>query len=226
MALRGQDRESSAPDALPIRVVIADDHPLIREGLARALEDEADIRVIGEASSGAEALSLLGDLEPDVLLLDVRLPDVDGIDLLRDLRERCHDAKVVMLSCVDDERSVRAAIDGGASGYLTKDTTDRWRLVTSVRDVCRGLCPISPGALTHLVDALHDHNADPLTAREREVWRLMAEGMTNAEIARTLFISERTVKFHVGNILRKSNARTRAEAVSLAFRCGLMDRSV
>ena len=224
MAMRASTARAVDSVVEPIRVAIVDDHPLMREGLRRSFEHAHDIHVVGEAGSGAEALRLVDECEIDVMLLDFRLPDTDGVSVLRQMREDGCATKVVMLTCMGDERSVRSAIDSGACGFLTKGSADRDCLIDSVRNASRGLSAISPDALTALLTNVRDDYPDHLTGREREVWHLMADGMSNAEIARALVVSERTVKFHVGNILRKTQSRTRAEAVSLAFTCGLMDR--
>lgn len=222
MTADGRLSADAGPDG-PIRVVIADDHPLIREGLRRTFAETRDIDVVAEAGTGAQTLELLDRHDPDVLLLDVRLPDTDGIALLRRLRQEGCTARVVILTCVTDEHCVRAAVDEGADGFLTKCSADRDTLVESVRNVNRGMSAMSPDALTQLVGNVREGVLEHLTCREREVWGLMAAGMSNGEIARALFVTERTVKFHVGNVLRKTHARTRAEAVGLAYRCGLMD---
>ena len=224
MAMTPTSADTVGAMAEPIRVAIVDDHPLMREGLRRAFEHVHDIKVVGEAGSGAEVLRLVDECEIDVMLLDFRLPDTDGVSVLRQLRKDGCTAKVVMLTCIGDERSVRAAIDSGACGFLTKGSADRDFLIDSVRNASRGLSAISPDALTALLTNVRDDYPDHLTGREREVWHLMADGLSNAEIGKALVVSERTVKFHVGNILRKTQSRTRAEAVSLAFTCGLMDR--
>jgi DNA-binding NarL/FixJ family response regulator len=213
--------ESATPH---VRVAIVDDHPLMREGLRHAFEPSADISVVGEAGTAREALEMATASEPDVILLDFRLPDADGVTVLKQLREQGCTAHVVMLTCVSDQRCVRSAIDNGACGFLTKSTANRAALCEAVRNASRGLSAVSPDALTSLLDNVREDCPDHVTAREEEVWRLVASGMTNAEIAQALFLSERTVKFHVGNILRKTASRSRAEAVSLAFTCGLMNR--
>jgi len=206
------------------RVVLVDDHPAMRAGVRGVLEKTPDISVVGEASTGEQALSLLRETAPDIVLLDIGLPDVDGISLLDGIRVACADAKVIMLSCQTDETSIRMAIDGGASGYLTK-TAGPHEIVDAVRRVQRGQVAISADVATHLVSAIRAQRrvGEPtLTAREREVWRVMAQGLSNAEIAQTLFLSEHTVKFHVHNLLRKLGLKSRSEAIAAAHRRGMV----
>lgn len=224
MALSKRDVRPAEQEAPPIRVAIVDDHPLMREGLRHAFEHASDIRIVAEAGTARDALEMAAESEPDVILLDFRLPDADGVTLLKQLRKQGCTAHVVMLTCFSDQRCVRSAIDSGACGFLTKSAADRAALCDAVRNASRGLSALSADALTSLLDNVREDCPDHVTAREEEVWHLMATGKTNAEIAQALFLSERTVKFHVGNILRKTASRSRAEAVSLAFTCGLMDR--
>ncbi len=206
-----------------IRVAIIDDHPLVREGLRRVFGPCSDIEVAGEAASAADGIVMVEQGEFDVVLLDFRLPDGDGVSVLKALSSSGCDVKVVMLTCMSDARHVRSAIDHGACAYLTKGSADHGALIETVRKASRGVSSVSSDALTSLLSNVRDHSLEHVTAREREVWSLMADGRSNDEIAATLFLSERTVKFHVGNILRKTGARSRAEAVSLAFTSGLKD---
>jgi DNA-binding NarL/FixJ family response regulator len=205
------------------RVVLVDDHPALRSGVRGVLERTSDIAVVGEAGSGAEALSILCSTAPDVVLLDIGLPDVDGISLLAEILRCGPETKVVMLSCQTDETSVRMAVDGGASGYLSKATGPR-EIVEAVRSVRCGRVALSSDVATHLVSAIRGQRrmGEPsLTEREREVWRALAQGLSNADIARTLFLSEHTVKFHVHNLLQKLGLKRRAEAICAAHRRGV-----
>lgn len=204
-------------------VVLVDDHPAVRAGVRSVLEKTSDISVVGEASTGEQALSVLRRTTPDVVFLDIGLPDVDGIALLDDIKRLGADTKVVMLSCQTDESSVRQAVSGGASGYLTKLAGPR-EIVDAVHKVRRGQVAISPDVATHLVSAIRGQRrvGEPtLTAREREVWRAIARGLSNAEIATTLFLSEHTVKFHVHNLLAKLGLKSRSEAICAAHRRGM-----
>jgi len=204
-------------------VVLVDDHPAIRAGVRSILERTSDISVVGEASTGEQALAVLRESAPDVVFLDIGLPDIDGISLLDEIMLLGAHTKVVMLSCQTDESSVRMAVDGGASGYLTKLTGPR-ELVEAVRRVRGGQVALSPDIATHLVSAIRQQRriGEPrLTTREREVWRSMAQGLSNSEIAASLFLSEHTVKFHVHNLLGKLGLKSRGEAICAAHRRGM-----
>lgn len=208
----------------PIRVVIVDDHPLMREGIRKVLDRADDIEVIAEAASGEQAVRVVNDNNVDVILLDYRLPDRDGVEVLHDLR-RCTQAKVVVVSFFDDLAHIEAVLRNGAAGYVTKRSAPE-ELIDAVRGAHRGYNALSPDAATRLVRSLHrtpDSGASSLTPREREVWRLLGRGMSNAEIAETLSITPRTTKFHVGNLLRKIQAKSRTEAASMAHRLGVAD---
>ncbi len=205
-----------------VRVVLVEDHPLMRTGIRNVLGKAADIDVVGEASTGRRALEVVASKRPDVVLLDITLPDEDGITLLAKLKSAVRCA-VIMLSFHTEERFVRMAMDAGASGYLTKSAEPR-DLIEAVRSVGKGQVPLSPEAAARLVSLITRQRRPgrpELTAREREVWRLLAQGDSNAEIARTLFISEHTVKFHVHNLLRKLGFKNRSEAICAAHRRGL-----
>jgi DNA-binding NarL/FixJ family response regulator len=205
------------------RVVLVEDHPAMRAGVRSVLEKTSDISVVGEAGTGEQALSVLAALTPDVMLLDIGLPDTDGIALLGEIRRSGSNVKVVMLTCQLDEASVRSAVDGGACGYLSKATGPR-EIIDAVRRVQRGQVALSPEVATHLVSAIRGQRriGEPtLTVREREVWRALAEGASNAEIARTLFLSEHTVKFHVHNLLGKLGLKSRGEAICAAHHRGM-----
>lgn len=209
--------------ALATRVVLVDDHPAMRAGVRGVLEKDPAISVVGEAATGEQALSVLSSTTPDVLFLDIGLPDIDGIALLEAIRRLVPKTKVVMLSCQSDEASVRMAVDGGACGYLTKSAGPR-EIVDAVRRVRHGQVALSADVATHLVSAIRGQRrmGEPtLTAREREVWRALSKGLSNAEIARALFLSEHTVKFHVHNLLGKLGLKTRAEAICAAHHRGM-----
>lgn len=204
-------------------VVLVDDHPAMRAGVRGVLERTADISVVGEASTGRQALAVLEKTTPDIVFLDIGLPDTDGISLLGEIRRVTAGTKVVMFSCQTDETSVRLAVDGGASGYLTKLAGPR-EIVDAVRRVLRGQVAISPDVATHLISAIRGQRrpGEPsLTEREREVWRAMSRGLSNADIARELYLSEHTVKFHVHNLLGKLGLKSRGEAICAAHRRGM-----
>jgi DNA-binding NarL/FixJ family response regulator len=200
------------------RVVLVDDHPVMRAGIRGALERASDIAIAGEAATGAQALALVKRVDPDVVFLDIGLPDIDGIALLPELKRAGHGAEVIVLSCRSDDACVRLAMSGGASGYLTKSAGPD-EIVDAVRRVRRGEVPVSSEAAGRLISVTRPaRNSDEpeLTERERQVWRAVADGLSNAEIARTLFISVSTAKFHVHNLLRKLGLRSRSEAICAA----------
>jgi two-component system, NarL family, response regulator LiaR len=205
------------------RVVLVDDHPAMRAGVRSVLERTSDIAVVGEASTGEQAMALLRSSHADVVFLDIGLPDIDGIALLGDIGKLCPDTKVIILSCQTDQASVRMAVDGGANGYLSKNTEPH-EIVDAVHSVLNGQAAISPDVATHLISAIRDQRrmGEPtLTTREREVWRALARGLSNADIARALYLSEHTVKFHIHNLLGKMGLKSRSEAICAAHRRGL-----
>lgn len=213
-------------DARRVRVVIVDDHDLIRNALRLALEPESRIEVVGEARSGAEALSVVRAVDPDVVVLDYRLGDADAPDVIRAIREQGSSAEIVVLTSYGERRNVRAAVDEGVRAFLTKRATDIAQLAQAVLDASAGKDTLSADALSELMRSVRDQDLQlhtEVSSRAREVWRLVAVGMSNAEIARQLVISERTVKYHVTKLLEATNARSRAELVSIAYRSGLMD---
>jgi DNA-binding NarL/FixJ family response regulator len=195
-----------------IRVLVADDHPVVQHGICTMLELEDDIDVVGRASDGNDAVQLAADLDPDVILLDVQMPELDGIEALRRIRARDPAARVIVLTTYRNEDYLFPSLQAGARGYLLKDAT-REELAGAIRAVASGESLLDP----NMVRAA---NADQpsLTARERDVLRLMADGMNNAQIATQLFVSENTVKTHVSNILEKLGCKDRAAAVLLAWR--------
>ena len=221
----------------PIRVLIADDHALFRRGLEMVLSGEAGLELVGEASDGAEAVALAGEVVPDVVLMDIRMPKISGIDAARQMKEVAPSAKIVMLTISDEEEDLFEAIRAGASGYLLKDIPLD-ELADSVRAVHGGQSLINPSMAGKLLTefatlARRDAEDEPakhapapkLTDREMEVLRLVARGMNNRDIARELFISENTVKNHVRNILEKLQIHSRMEAVMIAVREKLIEIS-
>ena len=194
-----------------IRVLVADDHPVVQHGLCTMLELEDDIDVIGRAADGGEAVSQALSLQPDVILLDVQMPVMDGIEALRRIRAQDPEARVIVLTTYRNEDYIFPSLQAGARGYLLKDAT-REELAGAIRQVAAGESLLDPA----LVHAAADHPA--LTARERDVLRLMADGKNNSEIAAQLLVSENTVKTHVSNIFDKLNCRDRAAAVLSAWK--------
>ena len=215
-----------------IRVVIADDHALFRRGLHIVLSDAEDIDVVGEASDGDEAIGLCTELAPDVVLMDVRMPQTNGIEAAKAVREAVPGTKIVMLTISDEEEDLYEAIKAGASGYLLKEIPID-EVAEAIRSVHAGQSHISPSMATKLLTefaamARKDEErpqmpAPRLTEREMEVLTHVAQGMNNREIAKELFISENTVKNHVRNILEKLHLHSRMEAVVYAVREKLLE---
>ena len=204
-----------------ITVLIADDHPVVRQGLRVLLSLEDDIEVVGEVSDGAEAVELAATLVPDVILLDLKLPVLDGLSVLANLRDRGLTARTLVLTSVADQASVTVAMRAGAAGFLYKDV-DPDALVRAVRSVHDGNTVLAPEAAGSLVRSGARSAAvaglDALTAREREVLAQVAEGRSNREIARVLHMSEKTVKTHVSSVLAKLGVADRTQAALYAVR--------
>ncbi|HXF56794.1 MAG TPA: response regulator transcription factor [Actinomycetota bacterium] len=214
---------------MPIKVIIADDHSLVRQGLRRYLEMAGDIQVVGEASNGREVLELMGDGAgvPDVVLLDIRMPEMDGLEAARRIRQRHPEVGVVMLTAYDDRQFVVEAVRAGARGYVLK-ARDAEHLIQTVRLVAGGNMVIDPQLVVALADELsaakeRDRKAETLTAREIEILQLLAFGHTNKDIAEALFISPDTVKTHLEHIFEKLGANDRTAAVAEALRRRLIE---
>ncbi|MFI6501486.1 response regulator [Nonomuraea typhae] len=204
----------------PIRLMIADDHPIVRDGLRGMFAGDPGFEVLAEAGDGAQAVELARALNPDVILMDLRMPRMDGVAAIKELARLRIAARVLVLTTYDTDRDVIPAIEAGATGYLLKDT-GRDELVHAVRTAARGEAVLSPSVATRLLGQVRTP-ADPLSARELEILKLIAEGATNREAAARLFISEATVKTHVLHIYAKLGVNDRAAAVATAFRRGLL----
>ena len=200
-----------------IRVLIADDHAVVRQGLRTFLDLQDDIEVVAEASDGAEALAAAEQHKPDVALIDLVMPNVDGIEAIRGLRERAPDARAIVLSSFIDDEKLFPAVRAGAAGYLLKDVQPQ-ELVDAIRTVHGGGALLHPKVASRLLEEMA---TDPLTPREREVLALIGRGMANKVIARELSLSEKTVKAHVSNILAKLGVSDRTQAALYAVRAGL-----
>ncbi len=205
-----------------MRVVIADDHRIVREGLAFMLSDEAEIDIVGEAESGEELLDVLANVEADIVLLDVRMPGMSGLEALELVRDRHPEVKVIILSMHEDASYVHTAVERGAAGYLLKSTGQR-ELMRALRAVADGNAylqsEVTAPLLAQVVGA--DEPA-ALSPREQHVLQLVAEGLENKQIARQLDISEATVKTYLKSIFERLGARGRAEAVAIGLRRGLI----
>ena len=207
-----------------IRVGIADDQDLVRAGFETILAASSDLEVVGTAGDGIEAVELAGTARPDVLLLDIRMPRLDGLAALPRIMAASPDTRVLVLTTFDLDEYVYEALRGGASGFLLKDVR-RDQLVDAVRVVARGDALLHPAVTRRLIADLVTGRTvapldDPLTGRERETLQLIARGLTNADIAAELFISEHTVKTHVSNVLMKLGLRDRVQAVIHAYESG------
>ena len=215
-----------------IRVLLSDDQPLLRAGLRVLLDSEPDIAVVGEAADGEESVRLARETRPDVVLMDIRMPGMDGVEATRRIAadEDLAAVKVVILTTFDSDESLFDALRGGASGFLLKDSEPA-ELVRAVRLVASGGAQMSPGATRRLIaefaawPALRGSTPDlldELTEREREVMALVAHGLTNREIAERLFLSPHTVKDHTSTLYRKVKAKNRADAIQRAQKLGLL----
>jgi DNA-binding NarL/FixJ family response regulator len=214
-----------------IRVLLCDDQALVRSGFRMILEARDDIEVVGEAGDGREAVERTRELVPDVVLMDVRMPDVDGVEATRRIAASGSRARVLILTTFDLDEYVYEAIRAGASGFLLKDVQPA-QLVDAVRVVAAGDALLAPTVTRRLLDrfaqALPEEDDKPppeletLTERELEVLKLLAGGLSNAELAERLFLSETTVKTHISSVLRKLDLRDRVQAVVLAYEAGLV----
>jgi DNA-binding NarL/FixJ family response regulator len=210
---------------MAIHIVVVDDHPIVRDGLVAVLSTQPDFEVVGEASSGPEAIQCVGASRPDVILLDLEMPDMDGVETLQRLRDIDPAVRVIVFTAFDTDERIVKAVQAGAQGYLLKGVP-RDEIFNAIRVVHAGgalLQPVIASKLLRQVTRDAQPEPDPLTERELEVLRLMAQGQMNKEIAAALVISERTVKFHVSAILSKLGAGNRTEAVTLAAQQGLIE---
>jgi DNA-binding NarL/FixJ family response regulator len=211
----------------PIRVLVVDDHMIVRTGIRHVLESEPGFEVVGEAANATDALSLTAELRPDVVVLDISMPDVSGLELAARLRSSGGGARVLILSMHNNAEYVLESVRAGAHGYLLKDTAAT-ELRTAIRAVCQGESYFSPPVASRLSAAVRgEHDSQPaglaqLTAREREVLHGIAQGRTNKEIATELGISHRTVETHRESLMRKLQIRTVAELTRFALGAGIL----
>jgi DNA-binding NarL/FixJ family response regulator len=208
----------------PIRILVADDHPVVRDGLVAMLCTQPDFQVVGEAATGADAVEQTLLHRPDILLLDLEMPVLDGVEALRRIRVEMPQTQAVVLTAYDTDERILSALRAGARGYLLKGAP-REEIFSAVRIVSRGGSLLQPAVASRLIEqaSLPAGEALTLTAREGEVLNLMARGLTNQAIAEALVITVRTVKFHVSSILHKLDAANRTEAVRKASELGLID---
>jgi len=207
-----------------IKVLIADDHTVVRKGIRALLETEPGITVVGEAADGEDAIHKALALKPDVILMDLVMPKLDGVQAIKELREVLPEIKVLVLTSFAEDRRIVAAIEAGALGYLLKDSSPE-DLVRAIREVHRGESSLHPKVAQQLIKKLQRPAEEPereeLTARERKVLALIARGLSNREIARELSLSEPTVRTHVSNILRKLGLKSRTQAALYALKEGM-----
>ncbi len=202
----------------PIRILLADDHAVMRDGLAAIMEQEEDMTVVGEASNGKEAVELFRARQPDVTLMDLRMPVMDGVEATTAIRAQFPDARILVLTTYDGDEDIYRGLRAGAKGYLLKDA-GREELLEAIRGVHGGQTRIPSDVTAKLLTRM---SGPELSAREREVLRLMALGNSNQEIAAALFIAEATVRTHVNNILSKLDVNDRTQAVTTALRRGIV----
>jgi DNA-binding NarL/FixJ family response regulator len=212
---------------MTIRVLVTDDQSMVRAGLRMLLSGEPDIEVVAEAGNGLEAIAEAVRLHPDVVLMDIRMPEVDGIEATRQILATDASARVLVLTTFDLDEYVVQALGAGASGFVLKDDPPE-QLIAAVRTVAAGDALLSPTVTRHVIHEFTRLHRQPppkavehLTSRELDVYRLLTQGLSNAEIGRTLFISDTTVKTHVTRLLQKLNVRDRAQAIVLAYQTGL-----
>lgn len=207
---------------MPVRILIVDDHSVVRQGLQMFLALDPEIEVVGEASNGAEAVEFVKKVKPDVVLMDLLMPVMDGIEATKTIRRGYADTEVIALTSVLEDNAVVGAIRAGAIGYLLKDT-EADELVRAIKAAAAGQVQLSPKAAERLMREVRaPESPEKLTDRETQVLRLLAEGKANKEIARDLTISETTVKTHVSNILMKLDVPSRTQAALYAVRIGLV----
>ena len=204
-----------------VRVVIADDHPVVRAGLRGMLEPESDIEVVGEATNGREAVSLVGRLEPEVVLMDLQMPELDGVAATKQIRERYPETNVLVLTTFDTDADVTRAISAGATGYLLKDAP-RQDLFQAIRAAARGESVLSPAVASRLMSKMRGPGVQSLSEREIEVLTQVADGNSNKDIAGKLYISEATVKTHLVHIFGKLGVDDRTAAVTVALEQGII----
>ncbi len=209
--------ENAINQILPIRILLAEDHAVVREGLAAILNRKEDMTVVGEAENGRQAVEIYRWQQPDIVLMDLRMPELAGVEAITQIRAEFADARIIILTTYDTDEDIYRGLQAGAKGYLLKDATSK-ELVNAIRMVYQGQKYIPPEVALKLVERIEFSD---LTARELEVLQLLVNGKKNQEISAALSITEATVKFHINNILNKLGVKDRTQAVITALKRGL-----
>jgi DNA-binding NarL/FixJ family response regulator len=204
-----------------IRIIICDDHPVVRAGLSGMISGEPDFEVLGEAENGKEAVALTGELKPDVVLMDLRMPEMDGVTAIRHIKTAYPKVQILVLTTYESDADILRAIETGATGYLLKDAP-REELFGAIRLVAEGKSPLAPGVATRLMQRMRGSDEEGLSTREIEVLELVARGTSNKEIAKQLWVSETTVKSHMLHIFDKLGVTDRTAAVTAALKRGII----
>ncbi|HZS00738.1 MAG TPA: response regulator transcription factor [Chloroflexota bacterium] len=204
-----------------IRLLVVDDHPVVRQGITAVLRWEPDLEIVGEAADGREALRLILEHRPDVVLLDLRLPEMSGVEVMQQARVQAPEVRFLVLTTYDTDSYIAPALAAGARGYLLKDASLD-ELLRGVRAVMEGRAALEPAVAARLLDRMADPQGSELSDREREVLRLLVAGASNKGVAQQLHLSENTVKAHISHIFNKLGVQSRAEAVAVALQRGLI----
>lgn len=205
----------------PVRILVVDDHPIVRSGIIGLLGTTSDLKVVGEASTGSEAVELARKLKPDLVLMDLRMPDIDGDEATAIILKQLPETKVLILTTYDSDESILTAIEAGASGYLLKAAPQE-ELLAGIRSVASGEVALAPRIASLLVSRVRRPKAPSLSSRETEILRLVAEGMSNPEIASKLFVAEATVKTHLLHAFEKLEVNDRTRAVTRAMELNIL----
>jgi DNA-binding NarL/FixJ family response regulator len=204
-----------------VRILVTDDHPVVRAGLSGMLSGEPDFEVVGEAQNGKEAVTFVGELKPDVVLMDLRMPEMDGVTAIEHIKSSYPGVHILVLTTYESDADILRAIETGATGYLLKDTP-REELFGAIRTVAQGQSPLAPGVAARLMQRVRDPEEEGLSTREIEVLELVAHGTSNKEIAKQLWVSETTVKSHMLHIFDKLGVTDRTAAVTEALKRGII----
>ncbi len=205
----------------PTRVIIVDDHPVVRDGLRALLDTESDVEVVGEATNGNEALAMVGALHPDLVLMDLQMPELDGVAATRGIRREYDTVEILILTTYDTDADIGRAIDAGATGYLLKDAS-REELIRAIRTAAQGESVLSPQVASRVLGKMRAPAEEALSAREIEVLLEVSHGLSNREVGRSLHISEATVRTHLLHIFAKLGVHDRTAAVTVALERGII----